>query len=304
MSDGPPHLSTFLLLAQRPGEDDLAEAALELSRLEYPTLRSEEVLADLQRMAERAGGLVQGTAMPGDVLSHVQALGQHLFDAEAFTGNLSDYEDPRNSYLKDVLARRTGIPITLSIVYMHVGRRVGLWLEGVNFPGHFLVRCKGMLGDAAPTEDIILDPFHGGIVLTERDCGRLLAKHAGERARFDRSLLAPAFKTQILVRMLLNLKRAYAKLRAFSRARDVSNLLLALEPSSYTELRDRGLLSYQLGQYGQALADLERYLALTARRPHSDDDGDGEDQDEDTKEEFEALWEHVKNLRRRVASLN
>ena len=155
-----------------------------------------------------------------------------------------------------------------------------------------------MLGDAAPTEDLILDPFHGGIVLTERDCARLLRRHAGEGARFDRVLLAPAFKAQILVRMLVNLKRAYARLRSFSKARDVADLVLALDPTSLTELRDRGLLSYQMGHYGVALADLERYLALTARHTRRDDE------DSDVKEEFEAVWEHVKNLRRRVASLN
>ena len=99
--------------------------------------------------------------------------------------------------------------------------------------------------------------------------------------------------------MLVNLKRAYARMRSFARARDVSDLVLALDPTSLTELRDRGLLSYQMGHYGVALADLERYLALTARQTRRDDDDDS-----DVKEEFEAVWEHVKNLRRRVASLN
>lgn len=296
----PAEMSAFVALAQRPGEDDLAEAALQLARLEYPVLRDRETLARLQALVDRTTAFVQASAAPGDVLGHVQHLGQFLFDSEGFTGNLGDYDDPRNSFLNEVLVRRTGIPITLSIIYMHVGRRVGLWLEGVNFPGHFLVRCKGMLGDAAPTENLILDPFHGGIVLTERDCARLLAGHAGDGARFDRVLLAPAFKVQILVRMLVNLKRAYAKLRSFGRARVVSDLVLSLEPTSLTELRDRGLLSYQLGQFGLALADLERYLALTARQTRRDED----DEDTDMKEEFEAVWEHVKNLRRRVASLN
>ncbi|HTV03527.1 MAG TPA: transglutaminase-like domain-containing protein [Luteitalea sp.] len=288
----------FIAVAQRPGEDDLAEAALLLARLDYPAARLDEARAQLETLADRAGAFVQASSAPGDVLGHVQHLGQHLFDTENFSGNLSDYEDTRNSFLNDVLARRTGIPITLSIIYMHVGRRVGLWLEGVNFPGHFLVRCKGMLGDATPTEDLILDPFHGGIVLTERDCARLLAKHSGEAARFDRALLAPAFKTQVLVRVLLNLKRAYARMRLFSRARDVSDLVLTLDPTSFTEVRDRGLLSYQLGHFNAALADLEHYLALTARHTRRDDE------DADVKEEFEAVWEHVKNLRRRVASLN
>jgi len=291
-------MAALVALAQRPGEDDLAQAALQVARLEYPALREREALAQLQALVDRTNAFVQASAAPGDVLGHVLQLGQFLFDNEGFTGNLGDYDDPRNSFLNDVLVRRTGIPITLSIIYMHVGRRVGLWLEGVNFPGHFLVRCKGMLGDAAPTEDLILDPFHGGIVLTERDCVRLLRRHAGEGARFDRVLLAPAFKAQILVRMLVNLKRAYARLRSFSRARDVADLVLALDPTSLTELRDRGLLSYQMGHYGVALADLERYLALTARQTRRDDE------DSDVKEEFEAVWEHVKNLRRRVASLN
>jgi regulator of sirC expression with transglutaminase-like and TPR domain len=292
-------IAAFVALAQRPGEDDLVEAALQLARVEYPNLCVQDALAPLQALVERSAAFVQASATPGDVLGHVQQLGQFLFDAEGFTGNLGDYDDPRNSFVNDVLARRTGIPITLSIIYMHVGRRVGLWLEGVNFPGHFLVRCKGMLGDAAPTEDLILDPFHGGIVLTERDCARILARHAGEGARFERVLLAPAFKTQILVRMLVNLKRAYARMRSFAQARDVSDLVLALDPTSLTELRDRGLLSYQMGHFGVALADLERYLALTSRQTRREDDDDA-----DVKEEFEAVWEHVKNLRRRVASLN
>ncbi len=293
----PEDVQAFVALAQRPGEDDLAEAALHLARLEYPMLRVHDAVAQLQQLADRSTAFVQASAAPGDVVAHLQQLGQFLFDSEGFTGNLSDYEDPRNSFLNDVLTRRTGIPITLSIIYMHLGRRAGLWLEGVNFPGHFLVRCKGMLGDAAPTEDLILDPFHGAIVLTERDCARMLARHAGEDARFDRVLLAPAFKTQILVRMLVNLKRTYVRMRSFSRARDVSDIVLALDPASLTELRDRGLLSYQMGQFGLALADLERYLALTARHTRRDED-------DELKEEFEAVWEHVKNLRRRVASLN
>ncbi len=295
----PADVAKFVHLAQRPGEDDLAEAALQLARLEYPGLHDGESLARLQTLVERTSAFVQASSAPGDVMGHVQHLGQFLFESEGFTGNLGDYEDPRNSFLNDVLARRTGIPITLSIIYLHVGRRVGLWLEGVNFPGHFLVRCKGMLGDAAPTEDLILDPFHGGIVLTERDCARLLARHTDRAARFDRGLLAPAFKVQILVRMLVNLKRAYVRLRSFGRARDVAGLVLALDPTSITELRDRGLLSYQMGHYGVALADLERYLSLTARHGRLD-----EDDESGVKDEVEAIWEHVKNLRRRVASLN
>ena len=294
----PAERDAFVTLAQRPGEDDLADAALMLARLEYPASRLDDARGLLETLAARTTAYVQASAAPGDLLGHVQHLGQHLFDTEGFSGNLSDYEDTRNSFLNDVLVRRTGIPITLSIIYMHVGRRVGLWLEGINFPGHFLVRCKGMLGETAPSEDLILDPFHGGIVLTERDCARLLSRHAGDDARFDRLLLAPAFKAQILVRMLVNLKRAYARLRSFAQAHAVSDVALALDPTSITEIRDRGLLSYQMGHFNAALADLEHYLSLTARHSKRDDE------EADVKEEFEAVWEHVKDLRRRVASLN
>ena len=288
----------FLQLARRPGEDDLAEATLYLATLEYPSLDVSPSLAELTRLSDEAGRHVLAQATTGDVLSHLQAFGQYLFDEQGFTGNLADYDNPRNSFLNDVITRRTGIPITLAVVYMHVGRRAGLWLEGVNFPGHYLVRCKGLLGDAAPTEDLVLDPFHGGVVLTERDCRRLFEKHAGDDVRFTRSMLVPAFKLETLVRVLLNLKRAFARRRSFRQARETSSLLLALDPGSLTELRDRGLLSYQLGHYNAALGDLERYLSLTSRQRRSDDRGD------DDGEEFEALWEHVKNLRRRIASLN
>jgi len=289
----------FLHLALRPGEDDLAEAALWLATLEYPLLDPAPALVELGRLSEGARERVQQQADGRDLLAHLQAFGQYLFDEEGFSGNLADYDNPRNSFLNDVLARRTGIPITLAVVYMHVGRRAGLWLEGINFPGHFLVRCKGLLGDPAPTDDLILDPFHEGVVLTERDCRRLLEKEAGEDVRFSRALLAPAFKLDTLVRMLLNLKRAFARRRSFRQAREASSLLLALDPGMIQELRDRGLLSYQLGHLRDALTDLERYLELTSRERRTDGA-----RDDERGEEFETLWEHVKTLRRRMASLN
>ncbi len=288
----------FLQLARRPGEDDLAEAALLLATLEYPSLDVRPPLARLEQLADAASARVQREAAGGDLLSHLQAFGQYLFDEQGFSGNLADYDNPRNSFLNDVLARRTGVPITLAIIYMHVGRRAGLWLEGINFPGHYLVRCKGLLGDPAPTDDLVLDPFHGGVVLTERDCRRLLEK-AGEEVRYSRALLVPAFKHETLVRMVLNLKRSFARRRSFRQAREASSLLLALDPGMLHELRDRGLLSYQLGYFNAALADLEKYLELTSRERRGSDR-----RDPDASEEFEALWEHVKNLRRRLASLN
>jgi regulator of sirC expression with transglutaminase-like and TPR domain len=290
----------FVALAQRPGEDDLAEAALHLGALEYGSVDVARGLAELDSLATRAFPFVEAAAPEEGVVGRVGRLGQFLFETEGFSGNMADYDDPRNSYLSDVLTRRTGIPISLSVLYMHVGRRVGLWLEGVGFPGHYLVRCKGQLGGHAPTEDLLLDPFHGGIVLTDRDCRRLLQEHLGEDVRFSRRLLAPAFKADTLVRMLLNLKRAFVRLHSYRQAHDVSSLLLSLDPGSLTELRDRGLLAFQLRQYGEALADLERYLSFTSRHARAD----GTAADDEDVDDLASVWEHVKSLRRRVASLN
>ena len=129
-------MAALVALAQRPGEDDLAEAALQFARLEYPALRAARgARATRSRWSIGRARSCRRRRPRGTCSGHVQHLGQFLFDDEGFTGNLGDYDDPRNSFLNDVLVRRTGIPITLSIIYMHVGRRVGLWLEGVNFPG-------------------------------------------------------------------------------------------------------------------------------------------------------------------------
>ena len=190
-----------------------------------------------------------------------------------------------------MLDRRTGIPITLSLVYLEVARRAGLHVDGVNFPGHFLVRCPELSRRGG---GLIIDPFHGGALLSEPDCRLLLQRHAGDEVAFSKSLLAPASRGQIIVRMLLNLKRLYVNMRSFPQARGVTELLLAMTPSALSELRDRGLLAYHLNDVCGALRDLQTYLKLASMS----------DLDEEEREEHELIWEHVKTLRRRVAALN
>ncbi len=190
--------------------------------------------------------------------------------------------------------RRTGIPISLAVVYMEVGRRAGVRVEGVNFPGHFLLRARGASEEAYGSRPVIIDAFDRGTLLSEGDCRDLLRRHAGEEADFSIRLLAAATKKQILVRMLLNLKHVYVQMHSFPQARDVTALLLALTPSALTELRDRGLLAYHLNDFPAALRDLEEYLRLVSAR-----DSDRPDRDEQSQ-----IWEHVKTLRRRVATLN
>ena len=177
----------------------------------------------------------------------------------------------------------------------------------MNFPGHFLVRAPAGPGDM---EDLIVDPFHAGALLSEVDCRHLLRQHVGEEAAFDHGLLATATRQHIVVRMLVNLKRLYVRMRSFPQARAIADLLLAVDPSALAELRDRGLLAYHMEDFAAALKDLEAYLRLMPRGDAADPEqdieaaADGEDGDEQPVSESAQIWEHVKTLRRRVAGFN
>ena len=279
-------ISEFARLAAS-ADHDLARPALIIAKLECPHLDPAPYLAQLDAMGAAARDRLMASGCLQDVRKSetaVDVLNAYLFDEEGFTGNRERYDDPSNSFLNDVLDRRTGIPITLAVVYMEVARRAGLHVDGVNFPGHFLMRFT----------PLILDPFHRGARLSENDCRRLLQRHVGEEAAWSPSLLAPATKAQMLTRMLLNLKRIYVRLHSFPQARNVTELLLAVDPPALTELRDRGLLAYHMNDFSAALRDLQQYLHFTS----------GSTVDEDERSDHEQLWEHVKTLRRRVASLN
>lgn len=284
-------------------DPDLAMAALLIARIEYPTLDVRPYLNQLDALGREAClrlAAASGTAKPNapahvDPERHarVMALNQFLFDDLQFTGNRIRYQDPRNSFLNEVLERRTGIPISLAVVYMEVARRAGLDVEGVNFPGHFLLRCRAR-ADLGYSEDLIIDAFHGGAILSEDACRVLLRRHEGDDSALDQHLARQATKRQILARMLVNLKRLYVQMNSFPQARDATELLLAIEPTAVNELRDRGLLAYHLNDFSSALRDLQTYLALTPATPQNDED----------REDHERIVEHVKTLRRRVATFN
>jgi regulator of sirC expression with transglutaminase-like and TPR domain len=287
-------LPAALLAASNEPGTSLAHAALLIARIEFPRLDPEPYLARLDALGERARQAIAREVAEGDrsTLCCIRAVNEFLFDELKFEGNRDKYEDPRNSCLNEVLDRRTGIPITLSVVYMEVARRAGLQIDGINFPGHFLVRCPevGSRGSAG----LIIDPFHGGALLSEHDCRLLLQRHVGAEVAFSKSLLAPATRTQVIVRMLLNLKKLYVHMRSFPQARDATELLLTMTPSALSELRDRGLLAYHLNDVSGALRDLQTYLKLASMS----------ELDREARSEHEQIWEHVKTLRRRVASLN
>src|SRR5436190_11818213 len=172
-------------------------------------------------------------------------------------------------------------------------------LEGVNFPGHFLVRAPDV------AEDVIVDPFHAGAQLSEIDCRQLLREYVGDETAFDRALLATATRQHIVVRMLVNLKRLYVRMQSFPQARAIADLLLAVDPSALSELRDRGLLAYHMEDFASALRDLETYLRLMPRGAADEEqEMESGDADEQPASESAQIWEHVKTLRRRVAGFN
>lgn len=264
-------------------------AALRLARLEYADLDPAPYLRQLDEMAADVRERLARTGEES-ASARLSVLTEYLYRDLGFSGDREHYEDPRNSFLNVVIERRAGIPISLAVVFLEVADRIGLRAEGVNFPGHFLVRVPG---EDSSSRGLLLDPFHGGAIISEADCHQLLRAHMGEEAVLDPAMLATAHKYDIVVRMLLNLKRAYVRMRSFPQAREVTELLLGLDRSSLTELRDRGLLAYHLEDFSSALRDLQEYLRL-AQVP----------EDEEGRQEHLQLWEHVKTLRRRLASFN
>jgi regulator of sirC expression with transglutaminase-like and TPR domain len=283
-----------------PGED-LSAAALAIARIEYPSLDAAKYTERLDRMGEDARARLKNIPIstPEDAVS---AFNEYLYDELGFRGNRRQYDDPRNSFLNEVLDRRTGIPISLAVVYIEVARRAGIRVAGVNFPGHFLLRADASPDTAgarlAGEAFRIIDPFHGGASLSESDCRELLRQHVGDNAAFDKRLLQPATRHDIIVRMLVNLKRLYVRMRSFPQARFVSDLLLTVDPSAFTELRDRGLLAYHLEDFAAALRDLEAYLRMLPRHTTLEESA-SEEQDDNAQ-----IWEHVKLLRKRVAGFN
>jgi regulator of sirC expression with transglutaminase-like and TPR domain len=280
----------------RAASDDalgLAPAALCFARIGYPNLDPAPYLARLDEMGSVARDLV--AAASGDEeprRAGAAALTRYFYEDLGFAGDREHYDDPRNSLLNVVLDRRAGIPITLAVVLIEIGARAGVPLEGVNFPGHFLVRLPADPADHRG-RDVLFDPFHDGAVVSQADCTRLLRRHVGEHATLDQGMLATAGRKDMLIRMLLNLKRAYVRKRSFPQARLATELLLALDPAALNELRDRGLLAYHLEDFASALRDLQVYLQLVAPP-----------EDEEEQQELKQIWEHVKALKRRIASFN
>jgi regulator of sirC expression with transglutaminase-like and TPR domain len=245
------------------GEDDrieLARACLLIAEDAYPGLDVDRYVDEIERLALRLRAHLSRTAGAEE---KVVELNQFLFEELGYSGNSDDYYDPRNSYLNEVIDRRTGIPLTLSVLYMELGRKIGLPIEGVSFPGHFLVRVRmrgGML---------VLDPFAGGEPQSEDELRarleRVIPRGATGRVPVrDLPLdqfLEPATNRQILARLLRNLKGIYKQAEMPERMLDVLNRALLVTPDSTSDLRDRGVVYQRLQCYRAALQDLRDYVA-------------------------------------------
>lgn len=238
-------------ISRNETELELDRTALLIAAEEYPHLSVEAYLIRLDELAATARANDNDPANP---FSRILQLSHLLFDEVGFRGNSGNYYDARNSFLNDVIERRTGIPITLSVVYIEVARRIGLKLSGVGMPGHFIVRY------ADEEQEIFVDPFHGGRVLTEERCREMIAEMYNGEMKFQPAFLHAVTKKQILTRMLQNLKGIYAQATDHHKTLGIIERLLLINPNGATEIRDRGLVSYAMKRYTEARTDLEEYL--------------------------------------------
>lgn len=230
---------------------DLARAALLVAQEEYPQLPVALYLSRLDQLAEEVrGGLGEETAP----LLVLQELVDTLFRRHGFRGNREAYYDPRNSFLNDVLDRRTGIPLTLGIVMLEVGWRLDLPMEGVSFPHHFLVRFRG------EGTNLLLDPFRAGEIRFQDDAQELLDRVYGGMVRMQPGFLKAATRRDMLVRLLTNLKGVYINARDQRRALGVVERILLLRPDAHPERRTLGLLLARLGRISEARTELRGYL--------------------------------------------
>ena len=232
-------------------EIDLAAATLLIARDEYPSLDLAAYLRRLDEMASEVRDLIGAERHPFTVAAGVA---RYLFTDLGFVGADDEYFDPRTSFLNDVMDRRRGIPISLSVVYMEVARRAGFDVVGIGLPGHFIVKQLHPMGD------VLIDPFSGGAILSPDSCAQKVKEIYSGNLEFQPHMLCSVTKKQILSRTIHNLKTIYVAGRDYQRALSMVELLLVLAPWDLDEIRDRGMLRYRLRDLVGALDDLESYL--------------------------------------------
>lgn len=260
--------AAFAALFSQDDDDNIEveRAALLFAACEYPGLDVEAALATFDEFADRLRPRLTGLREPAQV---ARVVAEFVHGELGFSGNAEAYYDPRNSYLNEVLERRRGIPISLSTLYLALGRRVGLPFEGVGMPGHFLVRLRHLVSP------VLMDPFEGGLILDEAACEARLRSLYGAHVRLQPQMIAPVSARQMVFRMLNNLKAIYLGREDWARTIRTVDLMLVARPGALGEYRDRGTAHMRSGDLRRARADFEHYL-LNA--PDLDDAGTIRDQ--------------------------
>lgn len=240
------------------GDFDLATGALLVASTDDPNVDIDGCRANLDRMAEAARARTPSEAGP---LEELNAITDLLFGVIGFAGNRDDYYDPNNSYLHQVLERRLGIPITLSLLSIEVGRRAGVPVLGIGMPGHFLVRHRD-------EQNYFVDAFNGGVLMNRDECGAVLRQAAGDDARLEEHHLNPVTPREILARVLRNLKAIYWDREEFDRCITTIGALMAVLPDRPEEQRDRAVVHLKAGNHQQSADDFAAYIEAA---PHADD---------------------------------
>jgi regulator of sirC expression with transglutaminase-like and TPR domain len=259
-------LDRFATLVEPTNEDasiDLAAAALAIARTEYASLDSTYYLGRLDALANRVRNRMRNSPTAREVIA---LLNRVLFEEEGLRGNRDDYYDPRNSFLNDVLDRKLGIPITLSVIYMDVARRVGFPIAGTGMPGHFLLKHYDVMSG-----EIVIDPFNRGRIVGSADCQQRLNEIYSGKLELQPEFLQAVTHREILTRVLNNLRQIYFTQRNLTKGLVVMDLLLAIPPRCPDLLRERGLVRLSLEQYLGAAQDLGTYLKLRPDAPESED---------------------------------
>ena len=279
------------LITAEDANIDLAMAALLIAVEEYADLNIVQYITQLDLLAQK---VLEMTGLPGadfkssgetaqkiDALDMIHAMNKVLFEQERFHGNHADYYNPANSFLNEVLERHEGIPITLSLIYMEVGRRVGLQIVGIGLPFHFIVRCNLAYGG------IYIDPFEGGRLLNEQDCHERINRLFRGRIPFNPLWLEPVSNRQLLTRMLANLKNIYIHKEDYLRALSACDRIVMLAPDTALERKDRAIVHLHLKHYTRAIRDFTAYVELA---PHAED--------------VEDVRRQIKTIRQMIAMLN
>lgn len=252
-------MKTFRQLIRRK-QIPLLETALIVDQNIYaPDLDIQSWIFKVDDIAYEAFAALDHLTQPAE---RIIGLANWLFgpdpDGARFKGNRQKYGDPRNSYIHKVIQRRLGIPISLSIIFIEVGARLGLNLSGVGLPGHFVV--GGYIEESSLP--ILLDPFNNGVKLTMQDCAALVAQTTGYTGQFEEAWLEPISTKLIIIRMLNNLRIAYMRVEDWDRSINVINHLQLIQPENGSHFRDAGLINYHVGRFHQASLLLEKYLEL------------------------------------------